>query len=73
MFAHLVTLALYAQYRAQGEEFVPKYLDFLAAGGSASPADLLRPLGVDLDDRACWEPGFAEMERMVTRAEEMTA
>ena len=73
VFAHLVTLALYAQYRAQGEEFVPKYLDFLAAGGSASPADLLRPLGVDLDDRACWEPGFAEMERMVTRAEEMTA
>jgi oligoendopeptidase F len=73
VFAHLVTLALYAQYRQQGEEFVPKYLDFLAAGGSASPADLLRPLGVDLDDPACWEPGFAEMERMVTRAEEMTA
>ena len=73
VFAHLVTLALYAQYRAQGEEFVPKYLDFLAAGGSASPADLLRPLGVDLDNPACWEPGFAEMERMVARAEEMTA
>ena len=73
VFAHLVTLALYAQYRNEGEAFVPKYLDFLAAGGSASPADLLRPLGVDLDDPACWEPGFAEMERMVTRAEEMTA
>lgn len=71
-FAHLVTLALVAQYREQGEDFVPGYLDFLAAGGSASPADLLRPLGVDLDDPDCWEPGFREMERMVERAEEMT-
>ncbi len=73
VFAHLVTLALYARYRDEGEGFVPRYLDFMAAGGSAAPADLLRPLGVDLDDPACWDAGFAEMERMVTRAEEMTA
>ena len=73
MFAHLVTLALYARYREDGDAFVAGYLEFLAAGGSASPADLLRPLGVDLADPACWDPGFAEMERMVTRAEEMTA
>lgn len=73
VFAHLVTLALYARYRDEGEGFVPRYLEFLAAGGSGTPADLLRPLGVDLDDRACWDPGFAEMERMVERAEEMTA
>jgi oligoendopeptidase F len=73
VFAHLVTLALYARYREDGDEFVPRYLEFLAAGGSAAPADLLRPLGVDLDDPACWDPGFREMERMVERAEEMTA
>ena len=52
---------------------MPRYLEFLAAGGSAAPADLLRPLGVDLDDPGCWDPGFREMERMVERAEEMTA
>lgn len=73
VFAHLVTLALYARYREEGEDFVPRYLGFLAAGGSASPADLLRPLGVDLDDPSCWDPGFREMERMVGIAEEMTA
>ena len=72
VFAHLVTLALYARYREDGDAFVAGYLEFLAAGGSASPADLLRPLGVDLADPACWDPGFAEMERMVGRAEEMT-
>jgi oligoendopeptidase F len=72
VFAHLVTLALYARYRDEGEDFVPRYLDFLAAGGSAAPTDLLRPLGVDLTDPECWNPGFREMERMVERAEEMT-
>ena len=72
VFAHLVTLALYARYRDEGEDFVPRYLDFLAAGGSAAPTDLLRPLGVDLTNPECWNPGFREMERMVERAEEMT-
>ncbi len=69
VFAHLVTLALYARFRARGAEFGPLYLDFLGAGGSAAPADLLRPLGVDLDDPDVWEPGFAEMTRMVEEAE----
>jgi len=73
VFAHLVTLALYARYRDDGDAFVGRYLDFLAAGGSASPADLLLPLGVDLADPSCWDPGFREMERMVERAEQMTA
>ncbi|MEO2139730.1 MAG: M3 family oligoendopeptidase [Thermoleophilia bacterium] len=72
VFAHLVTLALYARYREDGDAFVGRYLEFLSAGGSAAPADLLRPLGVDLADPACWDPGFSEMERMVGRAEQMT-
>ena len=49
--------------------FVDDYLGFLAAGGSMAPAELLGSLGVDLDDPAVWEPGFAEMERMVEVAE----
>jgi oligoendopeptidase F len=72
VFAHLVTLALYAQFRERGAEFGPLYIDFLGAGGSAAPADLLRPLGVDLDDPDVWEPGFAEMTRMVEEAETET-
>ncbi|MDH3227455.1 MAG: M3 family oligoendopeptidase, partial [Thermoleophilia bacterium] len=69
VFAHLVTLALYAQYRARGEAFVPKYLEFLSAGGSAAPQELLLPLGVDLSSPDAWDPGFEEMERMVELAE----
>jgi oligoendopeptidase F len=62
-------LALYAQYRAQGEAFVPKYLEFLSAGGSATPQELLLPLGVDLSSPQVWDPGFEEMDRMIALAE----
>jgi oligoendopeptidase F len=69
VFAHLATLALYARYRERGAAFVDDYLAFLAAGGSMAPADLLGALGVDLGDPGVWDPGFAEMERMVEVAE----
>ncbi len=69
VFAHLATLALYARYRERGEEFVGDYLAFLSAGGSMAPAELLGALGVDLGDPGVWEPGFAEIERMVEVAE----
>jgi len=70
VFAHLTTLALYAQYRQHGVTFAERYLDFLAAGGSQAPADLLLPLGVDLSRPDVWDAGFEEMTRMVHTAEQ---
>ena len=70
VFAHLTTLALYAQYRDQGPGFAERYLEFLAAGGSQTPADLLLPLGVDLTRPDVWDAGFDEMTRMVEAAEQ---
>ena len=67
-FALLVSLALYARYRRDGEAFVGPYLDLLAAGGSGAPADLLATLGLDLADPAVWDDGFAELERMIDEA-----
>lgn len=69
VFAHLVTLALYAKFREDPDGFVEPYLAFLSAGGSAPPAELLGALGLDLDDERVWDPGFAEIERMVETAE----
>ncbi len=70
VFAHLTTLALYARYREDGAAFAELYLDFLAAGGSRAPADLLLPLGVDLNRADVWDAGFDEMTRMVEAAEQ---
>ena len=70
-FAELLVLALYSLYREQGRAFVPRFLDLLRAGGRESPAALLAPLGVDYRDPTFWERGFAELRRLITRAEEL--
>jgi len=69
VFAKLVALALYGRYRDEGDAFVPGYLDFLASGGSAAPAELLANMGVDLHDPAIWDTAFAELERLIAAAE----
>jgi oligoendopeptidase F len=68
-FAHLVAFSLLARYRADPEAFVPAYLDFLWAGGSRSPQELLEPIGVDLRDPSTWTDAFAEFDRVVAEAE----
>jgi oligoendopeptidase F len=73
VFAKLVALALYGIWRDQGEDFVPGYLDFLAAGGSAAPADLLARLGVDVRGSEIWDIAFGELERMIEAAEREAA
>jgi oligoendopeptidase F len=68
-FAHLVTLCLYSRYRSDPTGFPPLYLEFLAAGGSESPADLVARFGLDLADGSLWEEAFGELERFLDDAE----
>jgi oligoendopeptidase F len=68
-FAHLVTLCLYSRYRSDPIGFPDRYLEFLAAGGSESPADLVARFGLDLADGSMWEEGFRELERFLAEAE----
>jgi oligoendopeptidase F len=67
-FAQLVALLLYRRYREEGESFAPKYLDFLCAGGSASPADLVAPFGLDLRSTDTWREAFAELSELCDEA-----
>ena len=59
-------------YRAQIDArrepgFAQRYERFLTAGGSASPAELLAVVGVDLGDPEIWNDGFAVLEGFVER------
>jgi oligoendopeptidase F len=72
-FAQLVALLLHRRYRQDPESFVPLYLDFLAAGGSASPAEQLAPFGLDLRSTDTWREAFAELDAMRVEAEELLA
>ena len=62
-YGMLIVLALYNLYKQQGAaEFAPKYLEFLSSGDSATPQQLMQRLGVDLEDTAFWNGGFAVIE-----------
>ena len=69
-FAQLVALLLHRRYREDPEAFVPRYLGFLAVGGSASPAAQLEPFGLDLRATDTWREAFAELDALRVEAEE---
>jgi oligoendopeptidase F len=68
-FGELLVLALYALYKKDGERFVPKYLDLLAAGGSQTPYKLLEQFGVDPDDPEFWNSGLQFIDDMLQLVE----
>jgi oligoendopeptidase F len=68
-YGQLLALAVYAQYEERGAEFVPKYLELLAAGGSRSPEELGSIVGVDLADPAFWDRGLDIVERQLALTE----
>jgi oligoendopeptidase F len=68
-FAQLVALLLYSRFREDPDDFAPRYLDLLAAGGSASPANLVAPFGLDLHAADTWRAAFAELDTLREDAE----
>ena len=64
-FAFLLSAGLLARSREPG--FGERYERFLAAGGSAAPAELMRILEVDLSDPEIWNDGFAVLEGWIDR------
>lgn len=68
-FGNLLVLALYRMYQEQGQDFVPKYLDLLGTGGSQSPDQILKKLGVDMTAQSFWQSGFDTIKEMVIQLE----
>ncbi len=71
-FAQLVALLLHRRYREDPQAFAPKYLELLGAGGSASPADLVAPFGLELRSTDTWREAFAELDAMRVEAERLS-
>jgi oligoendopeptidase F len=66
-FAFLLAAGLIGRSREPG--FGERYERFLAAGGSASPEELLAIVGMDLADPEVWNDGFAVLEGFLDRFE----
>ncbi len=69
-YGQLLALSVYERYEQIGEELVPSYIELLAAGGSRSPEELGRMVGVDLADPGFWDAGLGLVERQLAAAED---
>jgi oligoendopeptidase F len=72
-YGQLLALSVYRLYTERGDEMVPSYLELLAAGGSRSPEELGKIVGVDLTDPGFWDSGLdlvaEQLEQAVSAAE----
>ncbi|MCK4741775.1 MAG: M3 family oligoendopeptidase [Anaerolineales bacterium] len=68
-FGKLLVLSLYKQYKEEGEGFIPRYLDILTAGGSASPEEILTKAGIDMRAEAFWQGGFDVVKQSLEQLE----
>ncbi len=57
-FGNLLALSLFQRYKKEGKDFVPAYLNILAAGGSKKPEKLLSEYGFDIRSPKFWQEGF---------------
>jgi oligoendopeptidase F len=70
-FGNLLALSVYHRYLERGPSFVDDYLDFLAAGGSTRPDELVKRIGMDITDPAFWDAGLDILDGMVTEVERL--
>jgi oligoendopeptidase F len=71
-FGQLLVLSLYQQYKTVGlEAFKPRYLEILAAGGSASPEAILKRAQVDIHSHDFWQGGYDVLRSMVSELEKL--
>jgi len=64
-FGQLLVLALYQQFKQEGESFIPRYLEILSSGGSMPPVEILDNAGVDVRKAEFWQGGFDVLTKMV--------
>ena len=69
-YGQLLALSVYRLYEEKGTSFVDSYLELLRQGGSKSPQELGRIVGVDLSDPTFWDGGLSIIEEQLNAAEQ---
>lgn len=73
-FGELFTQSLMATRDDVGANFEPLYVDLLRAGGTQDAVALMRPFGLDPNQRSFWEKGIASsMGRWLEESETLVA
>jgi len=64
---------VYRRYEEEDEDFVPRYVELLSAGGSKSPEELAAIAGLDLEDPGFWAAGLELVREQLDAAEAAAA
>ena len=72
-YGYLFSLAIYRRYVQEGDAMVEPYLELLRAGGSRTPEELARIVGLDLTDPAIWASGIDALSDELDEAERLAA
>ena len=68
-FGDLLVRGLMEARRGSPETFAPRYEDLLAAGGTRTYVEALKPFGLNPREKAFWAAGVRQMERLVDEFE----
>lgn len=73
VFGYLLSQALFARFKAEGADFLPRYEAFLAATGSATCEEVAqRTLGADLTSPDFWATALRAIEPTLKAYEELS-
>jgi oligoendopeptidase F len=64
-YGELISSALYKRYR-EDPSYIKEVGEFLSAGGSKSPYDIFKDIGIDTRDPNFWKEGLSEIGREIS-------
>ncbi len=70
-FGHLFGLGLYAIFRRDGADFVPRYRELLCSTGQDYAAPLAARFGIDITSAQFWRDSLQIIEQQVARFESL--
>ncbi len=71
-FGYLLSRSLFAQFRKEGADFIPKYIDFLRLTGSDTAENVARrSIGQDLESPEFWKQGIVSLEEDLKQFQEL--
>ncbi|MFW9989695.1 MAG: M3 family metallopeptidase [Candidatus Odinarchaeota archaeon] len=71
VYAQLFVYALYQVYKKEGKEFASKFKKLLASGGSLTPKELAKIVGLDITKPEFWKLGIKQYEDFVNQLEKL--
>lgn len=70
-FGELLSLALFARYKKEGQGFVASIEKILSSGGSRDPQLVLRELGIDMTEPKFWQGSFTILQQWMDRLQNL--